>query len=141
MKIKNWKISNINQKTLIPFIYSAIILIWMDGIITVVGLKLGLEENNFISLMFMNILGNFYGLIASITGKSVIVIFPMITYQYVHKELETIFLKKTYNMLYMVLIIITILTTLMADINNIIEIINKLQYQAWVHSLSELDVV
>ena len=121
----------IDKKILVPFIHIAIILIGIDILTTVAGLILGLEERNFISLMFVNKFGNFYGLIVSIVCKSVIVIFPMIAYKYVQKELETTFLKNTYWALYMVLIIITMITTLMTDINNITEIINKLQYQTW----------
>lgn len=126
---------SIDQKTLVPFINIAAILIGVDILTTIAGLRLGLEECNFISLIFINIFGNFYGLIASIVSKSVIVIFPMIAYQYVQKELKTIFLKNTYWVLYMILIIITTITTLMTDINNITEIINKLQYQASLVSI------
>jgi hypothetical protein len=134
--MKVLKIFDMNQKTLTPLIHIAIILIGIDIITTIVGLKLGLEENNFISIVFINMFGNFYGLMASITSKSVIVIFPMIAYQYVQKDLQTMFLKNTYWILYMVLIMITIITTFITDINNIMEIIYKLQYQAYIHSYS-----
>jgi hypothetical protein len=117
---------NIDQKTLVPLIHIAIILIGIDAITTVAGLKLGLEEHNFISIMFINVFGNFYGLILSMVGKCILIIFPMVAYQYV--SLETTFLKNTYWVLYMVLIIVTIMATLRADINNIMDIVNKLQY-------------
>lgn len=118
----------VNQKTLVPFIYIAFILIGIDMLTTIAGLRLGLEESNFISLMLNNMFGNFYGFMASIVGKSVIVIFPMIVYQYVQEELETTFLRNLYWSLYMILIIITIITTLMTDINNMTKIINSLGY-------------
>ena len=51
---------NIDQKVLAPFIYIAIILIGIDMLTTVTGLGLGLEENNFISLRFINMFGSFY---------------------------------------------------------------------------------
>ncbi len=51
--------SKIDQKTLVQFIYIAIILIGIDMVVTA-GLKLGLEENNFITLRFMNMFGDFY---------------------------------------------------------------------------------
>lgn len=140
LKIKTRKISNIDQKTLTPFIYVAIILIGIDMVITIVGLRLGLEEGNFISIMFINMFGNFYGLVTSIASKCIIVIFPMIAYQYVQKELETTFLKNTYWILYMILIIMVIITTLRTDINNITEIIGELKYQALVHNWSVSDV-
>lgn len=126
------KMFNIDQKTLVPFIYIATILIGIDVLTTIVGLRLGLEEYNFISLMFMNIFGNFCGLMMSIAGKYLMVIFPMVVYQYVEKELETTFLKNTYWILYMVFIIITIMTTLIVEINNIMEIMNQLQYQDYM---------
>ena len=84
----------------------------------------------------MNIFGSFYGLVVSISGKCLVLIFPMIAYQYIEKELETTFLRNTYNILYLIFIIIAIMTTLRIVINNIIAIIGQLQYQDYVHSLS-----
>lgn len=139
--LKNvFKMSRIDQKTLVPFIYIAILLIGIDMVITAAGLRLGLEESNFITLRFMNIFGDLYGLTISMVGKCAIVIFPMVAYQYIEKELETTFLKNNYWTLYMVLIIITIITTLITDINNIIAIIGQLQYQDYIHSLSKVGI-
>lgn len=87
---------NIDQRTLVPFIYIAVVLIGIDMITTIAGLKLGLEEHNFISIMFINKFGNFYGLISAMVGKYIVMVFPMIAYQYAQKELETTFLKNTY---------------------------------------------
>lgn len=140
--LKNkFNMSKIDQKTLVPFVYIAIILIGIDMVITAAGLRLGLEEGNFITLRFMNMFGDFYGLVASIIGKNIIVIFPMIVYQYVQKELETAFLKNIYWTSYMGLIIVTIITTLITDINNIMAVINQLQYQDYIHSLGGMDGV
>lgn len=133
--------SKIDQKTLVPFIYVAIILIGIDMVVTAAGLRLGLEEGNFITLRFMNMFGDFYGLMVSIVGKSIIVIFPMIAYQYIQKELETTFLKNIYWAFYMGFIIMTIITTLITDINNIMAIIDQLQYQDYINSLSEVSEV
>jgi hypothetical protein len=93
---------------------------------SIIGLKLGLEERNFISIVFLNKFGNFYGLVSALVGKCLILIFPMVAYQYIQKYIDTIFLKKTYWSLYVIIMIITIITTLRIDINNIMEIINKL---------------
>lgn len=85
-KVSKIDISKIDQKTLVPFIYITIILIGIDMIITITGLRLGLEEGNFITLRFMNNFGDFYGLMVSIASKSVIVVFPMVAYQHVEKS-------------------------------------------------------
>ena len=127
---------DIDQKTLAPFIYITVILIGIDVLTTIIGLRLGLEESNFISMMFMNMFGSFHGLMTSITGKCLVVIFPIIVYQFVEKELKTHFLKNTYWILYLILIIIAIITTLRTDINNIMEIIGQLRYQDYIHSLT-----
>lgn len=139
-KVSKIDISKIDQKTLVPFIYITIILIGIDMIITITGLRLGLEEGNFITLRFMNNFGDFYGLMVSIASKSVIVVFPMVAYQHVEKKLDTTFLKNAYWAFYMGLIIVTIITTLIVDINNIIAIISELKYQAWVHNWRISDV-
>lgn len=127
---------NIEQKTLAPFIYIAIILIGIDMVTTIVGLKIGLEEKNVISLKLMDMFGDFYGLLVSTIGRCIIVIFPMIAYQYVEKELDTTFLKNTYIILYAILIVIAITVALKIDIYNIIAIIDRLQYQDYVHNLN-----
>lgn len=139
--LKNkFKMSKIDQKTLVPFIYVAIILIGIDMVVTATGLRLGLEEGNFITLRLVNMLGDFYGLMAYIVSKSIIVIFPMIAYQYVQKELETVFLKNIYWTFYMGFIIMTIIMALIVDIDNMIAIINQLQYQDYIHSLGEVGI-
>lgn len=96
----------------------------IDMGITIVGLMLGLEELNFIVLRFMDIFGDFYGLVVSVAVKCAIVIFPMVAYRYVEKEFEVDFLKNVYWGLYAVLIMITIITTLTVNVNNVVEIIN-----------------
>jgi len=70
--------------------------------------------------MFINKFGNFYGLMSAMIGKYIMIVFPMIAYQYV--DLKTTFLKNTYLALYFVIVIITIITTLRVDISNIMEI-------------------
>ena len=132
MKIR---LENTDQKTLLPFFYITMILIGIDVITTVIGLELGLEEGNFIPLMFIRMFGSYYGLLISIVGKYVVVIFPMIVYQYVEKGFETTFLKNIYWIFYLIILIIAIITTLRTDINNIIAIIGQLQYQDYIHSL------
>lgn len=139
--LKNkFKISKIDQKTLVPFVYITIILIGIDMVVTAAGLKLGLEENNFITLRLMNMFGDFYGLMASIVGKSIIVIFPMIAYQHVEKKFDANFLKNIYWAFYMGFIVITIIMTLIVDINNIMAVINQLQYQDYIHSLGGVGI-
>lgn len=128
----------INQKTVVPFIYLTFILIGIDMVTTIIGIKLRLEESNFISLMFINLFGNFLGLIVSMTVKCIVVVFPMIAYHYVEKGLDTSFLKNIYMLLYMALIVIAILTTIYVDIKNIMAIVNELQRQELQRSSSLL---
>lgn len=129
-RIENKMMSNIlkiNQKTVIPFIYISIILIGIDLITTFIGMRLGFEEKNIVPLMLMNEYGDRYGLLASIFGKILLVMSPLIVYvtipRRIEKELDKSFnnvpLRNIYWVLYMTVILITIITTFIADINNI----------------------
>lgn len=128
-------IGDIDQKTVIPFIYIAIILIGFDIITTAIGLKLGIEETYTITLIIMERFGNLYGLIISMIGKSILVISPLLAYRFVEKELKIHFLKNTYTTLYLMVIFVTIISALYIDTNNIIEINNRLQYQDYIRGL------
>lgn len=125
------EIFSVNRMNITRLIFIAIALIMVDMVITIIGIVSGLEELNFIVLMFMRIFGDFYGLIVSAIVKCAIVIFPMIVYRYVEKKLKVDFLKYVYWQLYTALIVITIITTLTVNINNITIIIDqfgKLEY-------------
>lgn len=125
-------ISRIDQKTVILLIYIAIFLIGMDLATTVIGLRLGLEEENVITLTYMDILGDFYGAIASMLGKSMIVIFPLMAYKLIDNRLDAsmrnISLRKIYWVLYASLMILAIVTTLHTNINNLVLIMGKMNY-------------
>ncbi len=132
----SWKIiGGIDQKTVIPFIYIAISLIGFDMLITALGIKLGLEETNLITLMFMKRFGNLYGLILSMVGKTILVISPLLVYPFIEKDLKTTLLKKIYWILFTILSIFAIMTTLIIDIKNILSIIDRVQYIDYIHSL------
>jgi len=127
-------ILKINQKTVIPFIYISIILIGIDLVTTFIGMRLGFEEKNIVSLMLMNRYGDWYGLLASIFGKILLVISPLIVYvtipRCIEKELDKSFnnipLRNIYWILYMTIIFVTITTTFIIDINNITVLINSI---------------
>lgn len=122
-------ISKIDQNTVIVLIYVEIFLILVDLILTVIGLRFGLEERNVITLMYMNILGDLYGLITSMLGKSIIVICPLMVYRFIDnklgKSVRNISLRKIYWILYTSLIILAIATTLHTDINNLTIVMEK----------------
>lgn len=133
-RIENRMIINklkIDQKTVIPFIYIAIILIGFDLVITYAGMKYGLEEGNIITLFFINRLGDLYGLVASMIGKSLIIISPLIAYRFVEKELNKSFknisMKNIYWIHYTLLIVVAIITTLYTDINNLMILVSRLE--------------
>lgn len=128
-------IEGIDQKTVIPFIYIAISLIGFDILITSLGIKLGMEETNFITLMFMKRFGNLYGMILSMAGKTILVISPLLVYPLIEKYLETNLLKKIYWILFTILSLLAIITTLITDIKNIISIIDRVQYIDYIHTL------
>lgn len=123
----------IDKKTVIPFIYIVIVLIGIDIITTFMGIGFGsLEENNMISLMLMKRYGDFFGLLISFFGKIMLILFPMLFYKMVsgtiERESSETFndtFKNTYFVLYMVAIIASITATFVADINNIILIMNR----------------
>jgi len=132
-------ILKINQKTVIPFIYISVILIGIDLITTFIGMRLGYEEENIVSLMLMKRYGDWYGLLASTFGKILLVISPLISPliapliayvtipRFVEEELDKSFnnvpLINIYWALYMIVILTTIITTFIIDISNTMLII------------------
>lgn len=124
-KIENkimYNILMVERKTVIPFVYMAIILIVLDLITTVVAMKLGLSEKNIITLAIMGEFGSSHGLLVSIIGKIILMILPFIAYQFVYKELNTFFigipLRNIYWTLYTIIALITIMTTFVTDVSN-----------------------
>lgn len=133
-KIENSVMSymlNIDKKTVIPFVYIVLILIGIDLITTYIGINIGLEEGNIVTLFFMERHGYIYGLLASIFGKAIFVVFPLILYRYISKGLDktlnNIPLRNIYWILYLtVIIFLTMITTFFADVSNIIYIMETI---------------
>lgn len=134
-RVENWIISKmlkIDQRTVFPFIYIVIILIGIDLIVTFIGIGFGYaEESNIISLMFMKRYGDFYGLLISFFGKIMLILLPLLVYKtfsrYIEKESNKIFndipLKNIYFILYTTIILMSITTTFVVDMNNIMLIL------------------
>lgn len=125
-------ILKVDQDTIVPFIWIAIILIIVDFITTFVGvISWSCEEMNVVSLKFMAEYGNFYGLLVSIIGKVILILLPWLIYKAncirVDKDINALLydipLKNIYFVLYKVFIIVAIITTSITDINNMTLII------------------
>lgn len=125
-------ILKVDQRTIVPFIYAIVILIGIDLITTFIGIRFGFdEEKNIIPIMFMQRYGDFNGLLISYFGKIMLVLFPLLAYKTVHgyieKESNKLFndipLKNIYFILYMTIIIMSMVTTFVADMNNMMLIL------------------
>lgn len=125
----------INQKVIITLICVAITLIMLDLIITIIGIVYELEEGNIITLTLLYMFGDFYGLVTSALGKSLVITFPFIIYQSICKKLDkkldknfkNISYTNIYWTLYTLLLIVTMMTTLYINTNNTILIIFRLK--------------
>lgn len=111
---------SIDRNSMMSFVYIAISIIVIDLITTVIGLRMGFHETNNVALKFMSIFGDMYGLIVSMLGKILLLISPMLVYKFFEKHLGQIQLKDTFWILYSLVVIVSIISTLDVVIDNII---------------------